>query len=36
MSLIPNFAQYVTQPALPAKPPFDNPDEQGGKKYSVP
>ena len=35
MSLIPNFAKYVTQPLF-QKPPFDNPDEQGGKKYSVP
>jgi spermidine/putrescine transport system substrate-binding protein len=35
MSLIPNFAKYVTDPLF-QKPPFDNPDEQGGKKYSVP
>lgn len=35
MSLIPNFAKYVTDPLF-QKPAFDNPDEQGGKKYSVP
>ncbi|HJW74633.1 MAG TPA: spermidine/putrescine ABC transporter substrate-binding protein [Thermoleophilia bacterium] len=35
MSLIPNFDKYVTDPLF-QKPPFDNPDEQGGKKYSVP
>jgi spermidine/putrescine transport system substrate-binding protein len=35
MDLIPNFAKYVTQPLF-QKPPFDNPDQQGGKKYSVP
>jgi spermidine/putrescine transport system substrate-binding protein len=34
MSKIPNF-KYVTD-AVFQKPPFDNPDEQGGKKYSVP
>ncbi len=35
MSLIPNFAKYVTQPLFKA-PPFDDPAKQGGKKYSVP
>jgi spermidine/putrescine-binding protein len=35
MSLIPNFDKYVTLPLF-QKPSFDNPDEQGGKKYSVP
>ena len=34
MSKIPNF-KYVTDVVF-QKPPFDNPDEQGGKKYSVP
>jgi spermidine/putrescine transport system substrate-binding protein len=35
MDLIPNFAKYVTQPLFKA-PPFDDPAQQGGKKYSVP
>lgn len=34
MDYIPNW-KYVTDPVF-QKPPFDNPDEQGGKKYSVP
>ena len=34
MSYIPNF-KYVTDPVF-QKPPFDNPDNQGGKKFSVP
>jgi spermidine/putrescine transport system substrate-binding protein len=34
MDYIPNF-KYVTDPLF-QKPPFDNPDEQDGKKYSVP
>ena len=34
MSKIPNF-KYVTDPVF-QKPTFDNPDEQDGKKYSVP
>ena len=34
MEYIPNFS-YVTDPVF-QKPTFDNPDEQDGKKYSVP
>ena len=34
MDYIPNF-KYVTDPVF-QKPTFDNPDNQGGKKYSVP
>ena len=34
MSKIPNW-KYVTDEVF-QKPPFDDPDEQGGKKYSVP
>jgi spermidine/putrescine transport system substrate-binding protein len=34
MDYIPNF-KYVTDPVF-QKPTFDNPDKQGGKKYSVP
>ena len=34
MDYIPNF-KYVTDPVF-QKPTFDNPDEQDGKKYSVP
>ncbi len=34
MDYIPNF-KYVTDPVF-QKPAFDNPDEQNGKKYSVP
>jgi len=34
MDYIPNF-KYVTDPLF-QKPPFDDPEKQGGKKYSVP